>query len=60
MGGAFQEGRGWEGVCGELVNLGGGGGLNIFSGPKRPPSYIEAKIIADPENISRNELPIFH
>ena len=29
-GGGFQEGpRGWEVVCGELGNL-GGGGLNIF------------------------------
>ena len=30
--------RGREGICGELGNLRGGGGLNIFFlGPKRPP-----------------------
>ena len=30
--------RGREGVCGELGNFLGGGGLNIFSGPKCLPS----------------------
>ena len=39
-GGVLQEGeglRGREGVCSELGNW-GGGGLNIFFGPKCPPS----------------------
>ena len=38
-GGVSRRGRGREGVSGELGNLGGGWGLNIFfGGPKRPPS----------------------
>ena len=44
-GGVPGEGpRGREGVCSELGNLGGGGGLNFFfSGPKCPPSLISAE-----------------
>ena len=29
-GGVLHDGRGREGVCGELGGFGGGGGLNIF------------------------------
>ena len=41
-----QEGpRGREGVCGELGNFFGGGGLNLFfSGPKCPPSAYASTI----------------
>ena len=39
-GGGFQEGDGAKGPGGWNwgIFFGGGGGLNIFSGPKRPPS----------------------
>ena len=36
-GGGSRRGRGREGVCGELGNLGSGLNKIFFSGPKRPP-----------------------